>query len=325
MKTIIISHESDVDGIFSASIALMRFPQAKTFFTSYGKENFLRISEILYKEIITTQESGQVIISDLGLNDDMIDLFKEIFIFLKSNQWSITWIDHHPWSETAINSAIEGGSVHLILDKTEKQCASDLMYNTYLKDNSVAEWLSKLAHTSDFFTKDMEIPPLPELIIFYKTFPDFYHRISELAKKISKGTLWDTEMQKDYYRYSKLRDHAKESIFDKIKTVEIENGIKISIVPTSPYLQISLFSEEVFKKTQADVAFYYNQEGKISIRRNNQIIHCDKIAKQLLEGGGHKFAAGGRLKSNPDKIDSVICEIKDAVRNSTNLMSNQDM
>ncbi len=133
MKTIIISHESDVDGIFSASIALMRFPQAKTFFTSYGKENFLRISEILYKEIIATQESGQVIISDLGLNDDMIDLFKEIFIFLKSNLWSITWIDHHPWSENAIKSAIEGSPVRLILDKTEKQCASDLMYNSIFK------------------------------------------------------------------------------------------------------------------------------------------------------------------------------------------------
>ncbi|MDP8906145.1 MAG: hypothetical protein M3M88_01335 [Thermoproteota archaeon] len=322
MKTIIISHESDVDGIFSASIALMRFPQAKTFFTSYGKENFIRISEVLYKEIITTQERGQVIISDLGLNDDMIDLFKEIFIFLKSNLWSITWIDHHPWSEKAISSAIECSTVQLILDKTEKQCASDLMYNAYLKGNSVAEWLSKIAHTSDFFTKDLEIPPLPELIIFYKTFPDFYHRISELAKKISRGTLWDTEMQKDYYQYSKLRDHAKETIFDKIKTIETENGVRISIVPTSPYLQISLFSEEVFEKTKADVAFYYNHEGKISIRRNNEIIQCDKIAKQLLEGGGHRFAAGGKLRSNTEEIDKVIREIKDAVNNAATLITN---
>lgn len=310
-----------MDGIFSASIALMRFPQAKTFFTSYGKENFARISEILYKEIITTQERGQVIISDLGLNDDMIDLFKEIFIFLRSNLWSITWIDHHPWSEKAINSAIESASVQLILDKTEKQCASDLMYHAYLKGNSVAEWLSKIAHTSDFFTKDLEFPPLSELIIFYKTLPDFYHRISELAKKISGGTLWDTEMQKDFHQYSKLRDHAKETIFDKIKTIETENGVKISIVPTSPYLQISLFSEEVFKKTQADVAFYYNHEGKTSIRRNNEIIQCDKIAKQLLEGGGHRFAAGGKLRSNPKETDKVIIEIKDAVKNATTLTS----
>nr|MBA3750217.1 hypothetical protein [Nitrosopumilus sp.] len=116
MKTIIISHESDVDGVFSAAIALMRFPQAKTLFTSYGKENFSRISDILYDEIISTQLPGQIIISDLGLNDDMIDLFKDIFNFLKSNLWSIIWVDHHPWSENAIKSAIEEGSVHLVLD-----------------------------------------------------------------------------------------------------------------------------------------------------------------------------------------------------------------
>lgn len=317
MKTIIISHESDVDGIFSASIALMRFPQAKTFFTSYGKENFSKISEILYNEIISTQEIGQVIISDLGLNDDMIDLFNEIFIFLKSNLWSIIWIDHHPWSEKAIKSAIEDGSVQLVLDKTEKLCATELMYEKFLKGNSIAEELSKIAHTTDFFTKDQEIPPLPELIVFYKTFPDFYSRISGLTNRISKGTLWDSEMQKDYNQFSKLRDRAKEITFDKIKLFETENGIKVSVVSTSPYLQISLFSEEVFKKTGSDVAFFFNKEGKISIRRNNESIQCDKIAKQLLEGGGHKFAAGGKLKSDPQEIDKVISEIKDAVTNAT--------
>ena len=306
-----------MDGIFSASIALMRFPRSKTFFTSYGKENISKISEILYNEVISTKEIGQVIISDLGLNDDMIDLFKEVFIFLKSNQWSIIWVDHHPWSDKAIKTAIEEGSVLLVLDKTEKLCATELMYEKFLKGNMIAEELSKIAHTTDFFTKDQEIPPIPELIIFYKTFPDFYSRISELTNRISKGSLWNTEMQKEYNQFSELRDHAKEIILDKIKLFETWNGIKVSLVPTSPYLQISLFSEEVFKKTGVDVAFFFNKEGKISIRRNNESIQCDKIAKQLLEGGGHKFAAGGRLKSNPEEIDEVINEIKNAIAGAT--------
>jgi len=318
LNSIIVTHESDVDGIFSASIALMRFPQAKTFFTSYGKENFLRISEIIYNEIISTQEKGQIIISDLGLNDDMIELFEEIFIFLKSNLWSITWIDHHPWSEKAIKSAIENGSVLLVLDKTENLCATQLMYEKFLKGNAIAEELSKIAHTTDFFTKDQEIPPLSELIIFYKTFPDFYSRISKLTSIIAKGNLWNTEMQKDYNQFSKLREIAKELTFEKMKTFEMENGIKVSLVSTSPYLQISLFSEEVFKRTGSDIAFFFNKEGKISIRRNNEIVQCDRIAKQLLEGGGHKFAAGGRLKSNPEEIDKVIDEIKDAVNKAIN-------
>jgi hypothetical protein len=40
-----------------------------------------------------------------------------------------------------------------------------------------------------------------------------------------------------------------------------------------------------------------------------------------LEGGGHRFAAGGKLKSNPSEIDKVILEIKDAVNSATNLIS----
>ena len=231
--------------------------------------------------------------------------------------WSIIWIDHHPWSEKAIESTKEVGSVLLILDKTEKMCATEVMYEKFLKGNSIAEELSKIAHTTDFFTKDQEIPPISELIIFYKTFPDFYSRISKLTNSISKGILWNTEMQKDYNQFSKLRDHAKVIAFDKIILFSTENGIKVSVIDTSPYLQISLFSEEVFKKTGSDVAFFFNKEGKISIRRNNESIHCDKIAKQFPEGGGHKFAAGGRLKSNPEEIDKVINEIKYAVTNAT--------
>jgi nanoRNase/pAp phosphatase (c-di-AMP/oligoRNAs hydrolase) len=40
-----------------------------------------------------------------------------------------------------------------------------------------------------------------------------------------------------------------------------------------------------------------------------------------LEGGGHRFAAGGKLRSNPDEIDKVIREIKDAVNNATTFLS----
>jgi oligoribonuclease NrnB/cAMP/cGMP phosphodiesterase (DHH superfamily) len=316
LKSIIISHESDVDGVFSASIALIRYPQSKILFTSYGRENFLKISQIIYNEVVSSKGQGQIIISDLGLNDDLIDLFEEMFTFLKSNLWSIIWIDHHPWSDKAIDLAIETGSVQLILDKSENICSSELIYEKFLKGNTIAEELSKIAHTTDFLTKDQEIPPLPELIVFYKTFTDFYLRIAKLTNKIAKGTLWDTEMQNDYNQYIKLREQAKAETFDKIKTFQTEDKLKVSLVPTSPYLQISLFSEEIFRKTNSDIAFFINKDGKVSIRRNNDAIHCNYIAKQLLEGGGHRFAAGGRLKSNPEEIDKVIMELKFAITNA---------
>jgi hypothetical protein len=43
MRVTLFSHESDVDGIFSSSIGLIRYPQARTFFLDYSKESFMKI------------------------------------------------------------------------------------------------------------------------------------------------------------------------------------------------------------------------------------------------------------------------------------------
>lgn len=318
MNTIIISHESDVDGIFSASIALMRFPQSKILFTSYGKENFTRIAELLYREVVFVQGKGTVIFTDLGLNDDTLPLVLEILEFLKSNSWSMLWLDHHPWSEPVIKTLTQDKSFNLIHDKTGKYCAAEIVYHHFLLDNSTAKQLAKIAHTTDFFLKDQEIPPLPELITFYKTFPDFYSRLVHLTEKIAKGILWDVEMQKEYITYIKFSKEAKEYSLSHTRLSTIQDNLKLAFVPVSEYIQVSLFSEEVFQKTRADAAFLYNKDGKVSIRRNNDKIGCNKIAKLLVEGGGHEYAAGGKVRSNPENVDEIIEELKNATEYSLN-------
>jgi hypothetical protein len=35
-----------------------------------------------------------------------------------------------------------------------------------------------------------------------------------------------------------------------------------------------------------------------------------------MEGGGHKYAAGGKIRSDPEDIDKVILELGNAVENS---------
>jgi nanoRNase/pAp phosphatase (c-di-AMP/oligoRNAs hydrolase) len=89
--------------------------------------------------------------------------------------------------------------------------------------------------------------------------------------------------------------------------------IKVAFVQSSPYLQTSLFSEEVFQRTQADLAMFYSSEGKVSIRRNNEKIYCNEIAANLTEGGGHKFAAGAIFISNPTDEKAVIQELETAI------------
>lgn len=313
LNTIIISHESDVDGVFSAAIALQRYPQGRIFFTSYGKENFNRVFNLVYTEILESSCKGMVIFTDLGLNEELIEIVTEFFSFLRSNSWEILWIDHHPWPSKSIEFfKTEQGISRLVLDNSGRKCAAELVYEYFLLGNNKARLLASIAHTSDFLLNDQIYPPLPELITYYKNIPNFYSKLRELAIKASSGVLWDVTMQQEYLVYCKHRDESKSESIKKMQIVELSNGMKIAVIPSSPYIQVSLFSEEIFREAKLDAIFFLSDEGKVSIRRNNPNIKCNEIASNLLEGGGHEYAAGGHIRSEPTKIDMVISELRNA-------------
>lgn len=310
MKVFIFSHESDLDGLYSAAIGLIRYPQATTVFLGYGADNFNKIGNFLYSATHYSKERGLVIISDLGLNDDLIEICKQMFSDATRNGWKIMWVDHHPWSQQAIDSVKP--LVEIVLDASGNKCAADLMYETLLPGHQLASKLAHMAHTMDFFTKDQYLTPISELIRYYQTFPDFYSRLSDLARKSAIGILWDVDMQSDYNDYVRLRDEAREQVFATMQ-VRPAGSFKVAYVQSSPYLQSSLFSEEVFEKTKADLVLFYSSKGKVSIRRNNDAISCRDIAANLPEGGGHAYAAGATFKSDPADTAAVILELEAAV------------
>lgn len=310
MKVMIFSHESDLDGLYSAAIGLLRYPQAMTIFLGYGLENFQKLGNFIYSATYYSPERGLIIIADLGLNDDLIETCRQIFSDAVRNGWKIMWVDHHPWSQQAID--VVKPFVEIVLDASGKKCAADLMYETFLPDNMLAGKLASMAHTMDFFTKDQYLTPISELIRYYQAFPNFYERMSELARKSATGILWDVEMQSDYNEYSRLRDEAKTQVFATMQ-IRPAGKFKVAYVQSSPYLQNSLFSEEVFAKTNADLVIFYSAKGKVSIRRNNDAISCRDVAANLPDGGGHTYAAGATFKSNPADTVAVISELEAAV------------
>jgi oligoribonuclease NrnB/cAMP/cGMP phosphodiesterase (DHH superfamily) len=310
MKVIIFSHESDLDGIFSAAIGLIRYPQADTVFLGYGVEHFTKMANIMYSTIYSYKEKGIFIISDLGLNDNVINICKDIFSKTKKNGWGIIWVDHHPWSEEAIEAVKP--FIDIVIDNSGGKCAADLMYETFVLGHSLAAKLASMAHTMDFFTKDQYLTPTSELIRYYHSFPNFYDRLTNLARKSAHGVLWDIEMQNEYNEYVLLRETAKKQVFSTLIVKQIK-GINVAFVQSSPYLQTSLFSEEVFQRTHADLVMFYGSKGKVSIRRNNEKINCNEIAANLTEGGGHKFAAGAIFISNPTDVEAVIQELETAI------------
>lgn len=293
----------------------MRYPQASTYFLSYGTESFGKLAKYLQTIISSTKMAGIVLISDLGMNDDsnLVEICSKIFDYLEQNNWKATWIDHHPWPINIVNTFAR--RIELVLDDSGNKCAADLMYGYLLKDNVVAAKLASMAHAMDFFTKEEYLTPVAELIRYYSNFEDFYERLTKLARKASEGILWDIEMGIEYSHYVNLRDYEKKESISSMKIKDVD-GIKVVFVKSSRNIQNSLFADELFSLTKADIVMLYNSKGDVSIRRNNDSIACNQIASNLSNGGGHQFAAGASFRSNPLDVDAVISELEAAIRAS---------
>jgi oligoribonuclease NrnB/cAMP/cGMP phosphodiesterase (DHH superfamily) len=269
-----------------------------------------KMGNFLYSATHFSNERGIVIVADLGLNDDAIETCRQIFSDASKNGWKLMWVDHHPWSQAAIDAVKE--YAELVHDPSGTKCAADLMYEKLVPGNNLAQKLASMAHTMDFFTKDQYLTPITELIKYYQTFPDFYERLAKLAQKSARGILWDADMHEEYVKYSQLRDEAKVQALSTMQVRSVD-GIKVAYVQSSQYLNSSLFSEEVFAATGADLAMFYSVKGKVSIRRSNERVSCRQVAANLPEGGGHDYAAGATFTSDPSDIPTVVGELEAAV------------
>jgi uncharacterized protein len=66
---LVFSHEQDVDGLFSAAILKMTYPQAEVILTNYGFENMVAIKNKILS-FTRSYGSGTIIIADIGVNHE---------------------------------------------------------------------------------------------------------------------------------------------------------------------------------------------------------------------------------------------------------------
>jgi oligoribonuclease NrnB/cAMP/cGMP phosphodiesterase (DHH superfamily) len=308
---IICSHEADIDGMYSATVALMKYPRAKLSFYNYGLKNFRKMFDYIKNESKKSKK-GLVIISDLGINDEQVsNLTIESVHYLKQRQWSVLWVDHHPWQKKSLGSLRKIGTLYH--DSSGRKCSTEIMYEKLMQKDKIAEQLKLIAHSSDFMidlkNHDSRVS---ELIHFYRNKAGSKQKLEYLVQKASNGILWDSEMQKDYVKFIKLADFHKRKSLDTLTTRKILS-YDVAFVFTYPYVQASLFANDVFCKTMVDLVMLFNKHGKVSIRRNTERISCSSIASHLVEGGGHEFASGGMLRSDPKDVSSCIREMERAI------------
>src|SRR6476659_7384066 len=170
-----------------------------------------------------------------------------------------------------------------------------------------------MAHAMDFMTGAVYIVHISELIQYDRNISHSEKSLTDLARKAANGVLWDTEMQSSYGRYLSIYEKEKQSAWESLVVRKIA-GLEVAFLCISNYIQSSLFSKEVFSKTRADLCLLYGTNGRVSIRRSNNKTSCRVIASFLVEGGGHDYAAGGKIKNIALENDAYVRELEEVVR-----------
>ena len=313
MRILVCTHEADIDGIYSASIALMKFPSAQISFHNNGFNGFKKMFDHLKFEA-RKEMNGLAIISDLGINDNVYELCLNAIKYLKKRHWSIIWVDHHPWNRNALLSIKK--YIKMFYEPSGGKCSTEIMYKKFMYKDKNAEQLKMIAHSSDFMTSIGNYDSrVSELILFYRNSPNSAEKLLSIVQKTSLGILWDSEMQKDYTKFANISNIQKARSLKTLKIKRIKS-FYVAFVFTYPLVQVSLFSQNLLADSQIDLVILFNRLGKVSIRRNNTKISCGKIASFLVEGGGHEFASGGMLKCDPRDFNACVEEIKHAIASS---------
>jgi len=279
---LIISHARDIDGIFSAALAIRKAKKEN--------ENYSLIL-IDYPEydllIDKIKNSGEdrIIILDIGVNDNKV---KELIEVLKSSESFIIWVDHHVWENSTIKEVSK--YCNLVIGNN----SATFLFSRIFSKDSFSRKLAKVAEDSDFFINKLKISKKLSLIITY--FNAFSkEKLYWLAEYFSENTRLSRDMEELAEKIKKEIEEARKEVEKKLEIIEIQKK-RIGLVELSKILNPSFEGDRLIKEKNLNtcIMLFKNENGySVSIRGEKAL----ELAK-LLGGGGHPNAAGASIAYN---------------------------
>jgi len=279
---LIISHARDIDGIFSAALAIRKAKKEN--------ENYSLIL-IDYPEydllIDKIKNSGEdrIIILDIGVNDNKV---KELIEALKSSKSFIIWVDHHVWENSTIKEVSK--YCNLVLGNN----SATFLFSRIFSKDSFSRKLAKVADDSDFFINKLKISKKLSLIITY--FNAFSkEKLYWLAEYFSENTRLSRDMEELAEKIEKEIEEARKEVEKKLEIIEIQKK-RIGLVELSKILNPSFEGDRLIKEKNLStcIMLFKNENSySVSIRGEKAL----ELAK-LLGGGGHPNAAGASIAYN---------------------------
>lgn len=292
---------NNLDGVCAAAIIArhlrLKNHQFRIFLSSYPtiEDDFAEISKL---------ENHYVFVLDIS--PENVSYLEEKLQKISRLNKIVYWNSHHPYSEESrkilekhVFSVELSGMLKNSLVFEQRKCSAELVFQKFMKNDSISEKLAAIAHDLEFWIrKDENAEKLADIIAsgFDK---------KELIDILSRGVIWSERFETLRNEYLDKKERALKILVERSKIKDyIRCRVGISKSPST--LSTADAGHELLNKLDVDVAIVVYRDGKLSFRRKDGCeIDLSEIAKKLFHGGGHPYAAGGDIK---EKFSSVSME-----------------
>jgi len=288
-----ITHELDLDGLGSQAIIKRYFNKTLKnnnseiilHYTHYS--NFIeKIKEILGAKTLP----DQLIISDIGFNDDFKKLFS-LFKQYKEKSHKILWFDHHLIDKDNVEELKKILDLYL---NDPKRCSAEIIKDYYLPDDSIAKKIAQYSRDIDFHTNKYSISSNLQSIIAYNRGSESDEIKKRIVDLMANGIFENEWFNEQLINIKKWEKKQFKFALEHIKLLEIEEFGKIAIS----------FAEmgggkltSLLKENYPDAKVFIGIDARYNeITLHSNYINCRELARHF-KGGGHKNRAGFKYET----------------------------
>ena len=236
------------------------------------------------------EPGGSVYICDLAPDDP--EEISEALADLSEQAESITWYDHHQWTDEAME-AVRAAGVDLVVGDSETECTADVAARSL--DGEVSDHLQELAAVTrdhDLWIKDDERSD--DLADFsHWSDPEEYLEVVE-----EHGVSFPTEVQEFL---AERRVEKEDRIERAVARAEMREIRDWTVGVTYGRCSQNEVAEQL-REQGADAAVIVKPAGSASIRGSEDFERAHEVARQV-GGGGHPRAAGCKPRIYEDMLD----------------------
>ena len=299
MEIFSLTHANDIDGLGSAVLLKVAYgmKSENIFFADYSagglSYSVKKLSEKIGKGKVT------LFITDLGMNDYLIDTYKKIIMKVKKQGGKVVWFDHHVWSLSQIEKIASLCDI-AIVGENSRYCATEITYRNLIsgnlldKDEKFLRRFVWIVHKSDFNKRpknreDYElIGTYAMSIMSYITLGPSESRDKKLRNvidTIASGRLSSPEIVSDGRKFSDRNERLTKIMLKNLYKIR-----DIAFVGFSPNLQSTAGCGAIMDKTKCDIAIYINTENRTGHLRSR--VSDTTLLSRRMGGGGHPHASG---------------------------------